>query len=306
MFVAIDVWSRYAWIIPIANKTGASVLSAFRQLINDSGRKPKRVWWDQGKEFLNANMTAFLKRQGIESYSTFGQHGSMFVERLNRTIKTRLEKVFTASHSNRWIDVLPGLMETYNSSKHSSIKMSPEQASKPENQQRLHDLQYKDADKHLEEPSQPSKIKLNTWMRISRQKGVFEKGYERLWSEEIFRVISILHTSPRVFEVEDLLGERVLGAFYTEELQQTQQDPNGKFLIQSIIDSKIQNVRGQVPISMKKVQWFGYEAKFDSWVDEKSITLFPGRKGSKKPIGEAVMFPGGWKHSRVLRFPRET
>ncbi len=296
---AVDAFSRYAWAIPMGNKSAASTLAAVKQLFNDTGRTWKFFWTDDGKEFVNASMTAFLKTRGVVRYTSYGQHGSMLVERFNRTLKSKLAKIFTATHSNRWIDTLGDVVESYNNTRHRSIKMTPTEASKPENEQRLLDLQYKDAEKHLSPPPGESPLKIGNFVRLSRQKGTFEKGYTSKWSEEIYRVTSILHTNPRVYELADLLGEKILGAFYSVELQKTKQNPNGKFLISNIIDSKIQDT-----IPMKLVHFFGYGDKFDAWIPESKITFFPSVRQNKKnphPIGEAVMFPDGWKPKRHFR-----
>jgi hypothetical protein len=226
-FNCVDIFSRFAWIVPLKQKTALSVVTALKQIIEQSGRKPRWAWWDEGKEFLNARMTEYLESQGITGYHTYGEHGSVMVERFNRTIKTRLWKVFTEKHSYRWLDVLPVLLKQYNESKHSSIKMTPTEASDPANEQRLLALQVKNYKKHLEPPSEVSPFKIGDWVRIARKKNVFEKGYTPRWTESIYRVTSILHTNPRVYEVADMLDQKQKGALYGVQLQKTTQKPTG-------------------------------------------------------------------------------
>ena len=66
---AIDLFSKYAWIIPIKDKKGASIVNAFKKILSDLNRKPNKIWVDQGSEFNNKSKD-FLKINNIEMYST--------------------------------------------------------------------------------------------------------------------------------------------------------------------------------------------------------------------------------------------
>ena len=87
--VVLDMFSRYAWIVPIKDKTGDSVLVAFKSIIETSRRKPAKLWVDQGTECWNSKFRAYLKND-IEMYTTYGQHGAAIAERFIRTIKNIL------------------------------------------------------------------------------------------------------------------------------------------------------------------------------------------------------------------------
>ena len=77
----IDVFSKYAWSIPLKDKTGKTVLDAFKKIVEASNRKPKHIWVDQGKEFYNRNINEWIKENNIIMYSTYGEHKSAVVER---------------------------------------------------------------------------------------------------------------------------------------------------------------------------------------------------------------------------------
>ena len=47
-----DLLSKYVWIIPIKDKKGTSIVNAFQKIISE-GRKPNKIWVDQGSEFYN-------------------------------------------------------------------------------------------------------------------------------------------------------------------------------------------------------------------------------------------------------------
>ena len=68
LLCAIDLFSKYAWVIPIKDKKGTSIVNAFKKIISE-GRKPNKIWVDQGSEFYNNDFKDFLKMNNIEMYS---------------------------------------------------------------------------------------------------------------------------------------------------------------------------------------------------------------------------------------------
>jgi transposase InsO family protein len=118
--VCVDVFSKYAWVIPLNNKTGLSLVEAFK-LILSTGRKPEKVMTDQGTEFFNKHFQTLMKEKDINLYNTYNETKASIVERLIRTLKTRMWRYFTAKKTMRYIDILPDLVLSYNHSVHRSI-----------------------------------------------------------------------------------------------------------------------------------------------------------------------------------------
>ena len=73
----------------------------------------------------------------IELYSTENEEKSSVLERWIRTMKEKMWKYFSANSTNVYINVLPDLIREYNNTRHSSIKMTPEKASRKENKLRV-------------------------------------------------------------------------------------------------------------------------------------------------------------------------
>ena len=67
---AIDLFSIYLWVIPIKNKKGTSIINTFQKIISE-GKKPNKIWVDQGSEFYNNSIKEFWKINDIEMYSTY-------------------------------------------------------------------------------------------------------------------------------------------------------------------------------------------------------------------------------------------
>ena len=88
LLFAIDLFSKYVWVIPLKDKKGTSIVNAFQKIISKE-RKPNKIWVDQGSEFDNKSFKDFLKINNIEMYSTFNEGKFVVAERFIRTLKTR-------------------------------------------------------------------------------------------------------------------------------------------------------------------------------------------------------------------------
>ena len=53
LLCVIDIFSKYAWVVPLKDKKGISIVNAFQKILDDSNRKPNKIWVDKGSEFYN-------------------------------------------------------------------------------------------------------------------------------------------------------------------------------------------------------------------------------------------------------------
>ena len=123
LLCAIDLFSKYAWVIPIKDKKGTSIVNAFKKILSDSNRKPNKIRVDQGSEFYKKK--GFLKINNIEMYSTFNEGKSVVAERVIKTLKTKIHKYMTAISKNIFFDALYDIVDKYNNTVHKTIKMKP-------------------------------------------------------------------------------------------------------------------------------------------------------------------------------------
>ena len=126
-------------------------------------------------------MDECLKEHNIERYSTHGEHKSAVVERFNRTLKEIMWKRFTAENTRNWIDMVDKLLKEYNNKIHSTIGMTPRDASLKKNE--LEVIQNMINKRNVHSKS-IAKYKVGDRVRISRIKGTFEKGYLPNWSKQ--------------------------------------------------------------------------------------------------------------------------
>ena len=260
MLNVIDVFSKYAWSIPLKDKKGETVTEAFQLIVKNSKRIPKFLWLDKGREFYNKNMDEWLKENNITKYSTYGPHKSAVVERFNRTLKENMWKRFTAKNTRNWIDMADRLIGEYNNRFHSTIGMSPSQASQEKNY--LEAVENTLSKTNYNANKKPS-MKVGDKVRISRNKGIFEKGYLPNWSEEVYIVHKIKLTNPVTYILKDAAGEILQGGFYEDELQKTTQE---LYRIQKVIRKK--KIDG---VEHALVKWSGYSDKFNEWIPVKNL-----------------------------------
>ena len=121
LLCAIDLFSKDAWVFSLKDKRGVSIVNAFQKIISE-GRKPNKIWVDQGSEFYNKSFKDFLKINNIEVYSTYNEGKSVVAERFIRTLKNKIFKHMTAVSKNLYFDVLHDIVNKYNSTVHRTIK----------------------------------------------------------------------------------------------------------------------------------------------------------------------------------------
>ena len=121
LLCVIDLYSKYAFVIPLNDKKGISILNAFDKIIKQYNRKSNKIWVDQGEEFYNNIFKKWLSDNDIIMYSTYNECKSVVAERFIRTLKSKLYKHMTAIGKNVYYDIV----NKYDNTKHSTIKMKP-------------------------------------------------------------------------------------------------------------------------------------------------------------------------------------
>ena len=211
LLCVIDLYSKYAFVVSLKDKRGITIVNAFNKIIIQSNKKPNKIWVDQGGEFDNNVFKKWLSYNDIIMYSTYNEGKSVVAERFIRTLKNKLYKHMTATGKNVYYDVLDDVVNEYNNTKHSTIKMKPIDVG--DNNKRVY------VDEHNEKDS---RFKVVDRVRIYKFKNIFAKGYAPNWSKEIFIVDKVNDTVPYTCNLKDLNDEEIIGSFYDTELQKTE------------------------------------------------------------------------------------
>ena len=109
----IDIFSKYTWVVPLKDKKGVSIVNAFQEILDDSDRKPKKIWVDKGSEFYNNFLKKWLKDNDIETYLIHNEGKSVVVEKLIRRLKTEIYKYITSALKNVYFDKLDDIVGEY-------------------------------------------------------------------------------------------------------------------------------------------------------------------------------------------------
>ena len=182
------------------------------------------------------------------------------VERWQRTLKSKLFKRFTTTGSYRYVGkLLSDIVHAYNHTYHRSIKMRPVDVT----EDRVLEV-YNNLFHHVKTKTEKTKFKVGDFVRISREKKAFEKGYTWNWSEEIFEVIQVISHAVPVYRLRDLDQDEIEGTFYEAELQRVTKPE--EFKIAYIVKSK-----GKGNSLKHLVHWRGYPEKSRSWVLDSDI-----------------------------------
>ena len=259
LLTCIDVLSKYAWVVPLKSKTGASLVVAFESIFQ-KGRKPEKLQTDAGTEFKNKTFQTFLKKEN--DFVTYNETKAQVVERFNRTLKQLMWRMFTTSSSYHYLDQLDDLVNgNYNQSVHRSIKMKPADVNENNASEVWNNLY-----RNLFKKPTKYKFKVGDQVKISKHKRIFEKGYLPSWTEETFTVAQRLPRDPPVYRLNEADGDWIQGTFYEFELQKVIETEKHLFRIEKILKRRGRGANKEV-----LVHWKGWPKKYDSWIPHNQL-----------------------------------
>ena len=267
LLTCIDVLSKYAFVVPLKNKTGQSLVDAFHQIFK-SGRRPLALQTDKGTEFTNRVFQKYLHDNNVDFFTTENEDIKCSIaERFNRTLKTKMWKYFTKHDTLVYHDVLVDLVKSYNHSYHRSIKTQPVLVNET-NQEEIWQNLY--GSSMMMSPGR-QKFQVGDHVRISKAKRTFKKGYLANWTREIFTVVKCHPGNPPVYVLQDYKGEILQGTFYSQEIQKVTVTADKLYKIEAIIKERKRGKQTQC-----LVKWEGYPATFNSWINKSDLKKYKG------------------------------
>ena len=225
IFTIIDNHTKYAWAIPLKDKSGKSTTAALKSLIEKEKRKPHKIWSDRGKEFYNTTFLNFLKEQNIQIYSTHSDLKAVFVERFNRTLLDLIKEPMYIEGKGNWLNHINNALDKYNNRVHGTTKMTPFEMSFCAASQsaipRSHACNsyrdsYRDSYRSFANPI--PKFQVGDYVRVPDKRNIYSKGYTTNWNRELFKIHNINKTNPVTYTLNDENGEIIQGKYYEQEL----------------------------------------------------------------------------------------
>ena len=197
----LDIYSKYAWVVPLKNKKGIMFTTAFQKILNESGRKPSKIWVDKVSEFYNRLIKSWLEKNDIDLYSGHNEEKTVVAERFITTSKNKICKYITSISKNIHIDRLDGIVNKYNNAFFSTIKVKPVD---------LKSSTCINFDKKNKKEGQK--------LKVGDHDNLFGKGYVPNWFEKVFAIKRVKNTVPWTYVIDDLNGEGAAGTFSKKEL----------------------------------------------------------------------------------------
>lgn len=250
----IDCFTKMAYGEPLKTKQGSEVAAAMNKILQRAGI-PRLMQSDFGGEFYSPDFKKLMQMHNIKHYSTYSVIKGNFIERLNKTLKGKIYKEFSFNGNYKWVSILQNILNDYNNSKHRTIAMKPSDVN-PNNEKILlrtvYSYRYK----------QKYKIKFNEgdFVRISKYRHIFAKGYHPQWTTEVFVVRKVQQTKPVTYLLSDMSGDPIEGSFYPQELQKT--NIIHHYLVERVIKTKGNKLF---------VKWLGFKDSHNSWINKNDV-----------------------------------
>ena len=218
----IDISSKYAWVIPLKDKKRITITNTFQKILDESNCKPNKICVDKSSEFYNRSRKSWLEQNDMEMYSTHNKGKSVVDERFIRTLKNKIYKYLSSISKNVYINKLDDIVNKYNNTYHSISKMKPVD---------VKSNTYINSSKEIN--NNLPQFKIGDTVRIRKYKNIFGKFYTPNWSEKVFVIKKVKNTVSWTCIVNDLNGKEIVGTFYENEFQKTNQK---EFRIEKVIN----------------------------------------------------------------------
>ncbi|XP_070169323.1 uncharacterized protein [Polyergus mexicanus] len=305
LLTIIDTFSKFAWAIPVKNKTGESVSKAmsicFKNLsnvsfglslsdashsrteglsqgvdLNSQHKPPKNLQTDNGKKFYNKDFKKLMEQNKINHYSTYSDKKAAIVERFNRSLKELMWKQFSIQGNYKWVDILPNLLNIYNNRKHRTIGMTPCEAS-----QRLSPKDV--SERHLKMcPKCAQKAPGRLSPRDTKSEGRLVQG-TRFKVGDYVRINKLKHMfekgytpnwSTEIFVI-DKVFKNIPPYYHIKDMKG--EEIKGTFYEQELQKTKIPTNIYLVEKILKRkgnkvyVKWLGFDNTHNQWINKKDL-----------------------------------
>jgi len=259
LLTCIDITSRKGYVEPIKNKTAPEVLRAFK-VMYEKMDEINTLTVDGGKEFFS-DFKKFMEENKITFYqiNTENNKNTMSkIERFNRTVRSAINKYLKVYKTNKYVDIVQNLNNTYNNSKHSTTGLKPNETT----DEQMQHIRHMDYFKNINAFSQFNKFKLGDKVRLLKKKERFEKGTTANYTSGIYEIIKIDGLS---FYVKNTKNDNELKTpykFYMLKLVEQSEEPN---IVKSDNYKSNKEIKQDVKLkrNMRQHISVGHEGKID-------------------------------------------
>ena len=209
----VDGLSKMGFLEALKSKHASEVIQGFQNIMERTGRHPRKLEFDEAKEFLSIKMKTFGKDNGIETFTIKSKQKIATIERFIETVFRIIERYKTQRNTKRFVHKLHLFENIYNHSYHRSIKMEPASVNKS-NEMEVFDELYR---KHYKKEKQ-KKLTLNSKVLIKVDKRLFQKGRSSTFHPHEHTVYKVNNTSPPTYLLRNNDGVELNRPYYGPEL----------------------------------------------------------------------------------------
>lgn len=267
LLVAVDAFSKYAWVLKLKRKTAEMAKAALKHLIeNEIGEPVESIFADHGTEWTNRIVRAYLLSQNIRLDLALSETKAAIAERFNRTLQDMMYKYMEDNKTNRYIDELHNILLTYRQRGHRTLRfMTPEDAIMPQNYNHVlqsHLIRYRKIKR------KKPKLKVGQKVRVAslgKLQHAFHRGYHARFSYEQFEIVRISTVMPiPMYYLKSLDTEEVIeGGFYENMLSPIK----GDIYKVNIIKERTRLGRKQYFVS-----YIGFGPQHNEWIDGERLS----------------------------------
>lgn len=268
LLVLIDIMTKKLWVYPIKNKAAPTMKLALSRWLASLTVKPKVLQTDQGTEFTNRQVQQLLRDKNVEWQKAIGTVKASIAERVNKTLQILIFKYLTEHEKTKYIDVLPDLVQTYNSRGHRTLKgMTPNEADDPANRARVQAIFHERYTAMARKRKQPT-FKVGEMVRVKLMPRLLtaeSRAYAPQFKGEYFVIRSINRRMPiPLYHLRSLdTNEDIEGGLYGNELQRVKGD---LWRVERVLRRRVRNGRREL-----FVKWKFFNRTHNSWIAEADV-----------------------------------
>jgi hypothetical protein len=273
LLCCVDVFTRKLYVRPLKNKTGKSIHAGLKDIFLNDGI-PSVLRFDIEGGVKSKEVRKFLDVYGVQLFWAYGEPKASNVESVIKTIKNKISRYLFQNHTRRYIDKLQDIVSAYNGSPHSSLNSLTPNSITDANQNEVYENIFKPehGDNLKLRLKKKTKYKVGQFVRVSRNRPTFDKGYSVRYSEEVFKIHAVFpYKTIDLYQLVDLKGKPIRGKFYAQQLTLTAQySPDQLFLIEKIVKTEKRNDN----LTYYLVKWQNYPTEENSWVAARDLVSY--------------------------------
>lgn len=268
LLLIVDTFSRRLWMEPLKTKTMHENKNKLEKIFKSMGGNIEHdavMCYDYGTEVVNSEVKEYLKKIKVKLIHS-STNKCVIIERLVLSVKRLIMAYITQNESRKYIHALKNFENVINNRFHRMINMSPLEAEKPKNRNKVIEFSQRRYDRVFDKRKKKPKYKVGDKVRFSNTRGIYSRGFDEEFNIEVCRIKSVLTNMPIVmYELYEYDGKtEIKGKWYESELTPWK---GSTFKVEEVLKT-----RKRKGVQEYLVKWLGYPNSYNSYITKDKIT----------------------------------